>query len=113
MSPRNRLYLASLVILVAGLFAATLIYLTADEAPDGAVAYVIVNGAAHAISPSASKTYVRELRRFGGKTSVLFDEFGRWFGELWVGKALAGTVAWISVFLSLGLYLFARYLLPG
>ena len=52
------------------------------------------------------------MQRFGGKTALLFDDFSRWFGELWQGKTLAKTLAWISVLASLGIYTFAHSLGP-
>ncbi len=60
-----------------------------------------------------SKTYVRQLQRFGGKSAVLFDELGRWFDGLWQGRQLGVTIAWLSVFASLGVYLIARRTSPG
>lgn len=100
----------SAIVLAAGLLAAALIYVTVEDAQSSAAGYVIINGEAHAIPPSASKTYLRELQRFGGKAAVLFDEFNRWFAELWQGKSLAVTIAWISVFVSFALFLLGRCL---
>ncbi len=97
---KTRLYASSIIILLVGLCGALLIYLAAGEAPDSTADYEIVS----------SKMYIRELQRFGGKAAVLFDEFNRWFAGLWQGKSLAITVAWISIFVSLGLFLFARSL---
>ena len=88
---RARLQLAALAILVAGLLSAAAIYFSADEELDLSTSYVVV------IDPSVTKTYVRELQRFGGKAAVLFDEFNRWFASLWRGKALGVTIAWLSV----------------
>ena len=90
-----------------------LIYVTADDAPADAFGYLIVDGVAYPTAGSRSKTYVRDLERFGGKAAVLFDEINRWFAGLWQGKSLAYTVAWISLIFSLGLYLFARWLPPA
>jgi hypothetical protein len=56
--------------------------------------------------------YRRELQRFGGKAALLFDDFNRWFKGLWHGKSLAVTVVWITAFISLGVFLFARLLPP-
>ena len=36
--------------------------------------------------PATTKTYVRELERFGGEAAVLFDEFNGWFAARWHGK---------------------------
>jgi hypothetical protein len=49
---------------------------------------------------------------YGGKAAVFFDDFNRWFADLWHGKALAKVVAALSVFVSLGIYLFANSLAP-
>ena len=109
---KRRLRLSCLVILVAGLCGAMLIYLLAEDIPDDSLGYVIVNGTVYPLATRDSKTYRREVQRFGGKAALLFDDFNRWFVELWQGKALAKTVAWISVLVSLGLYLFANSLRP-
>lgn len=109
---RTRLYVACIAILATGLLGAALIYATAEDDPEDAASYVMIDGAAYPIAPGSSKTYVRQLQRYGGKAAVIFDEFSRWFGALWQGKSLAITVAWISVLVSLAVFLFARYLLP-
>ena len=112
-NPRTRCYAISIFVLIVGLSSALLINLTADDSPDTSGAYqvVIVDGVVYPVSPGDSKMYVREVERFGGKAAVLFDEINRWFFSLWRGKTLASTVAWITLALSLGLFLFARYLL--
>jgi hypothetical protein len=109
---QKRLYLGSIVILVVGLCSAILIYLTADEGAnaDDASEIVVVDGIAYPIPLRDSKMYRRELQRFGGKAAVLFDDLDHWFVGLWRGKALAVTVAWISAFLSLGVFLLEREL---
>jgi hypothetical protein len=107
---KTRLYLSCIVILAMGLCGSVLIYLTAEEAPVSAVSYVIVDGEAYPIAPQYSKSYLHELQRFGGKAAVLFDEFNRWFDALWHGKSLALTVGCISVFVALGIFLFANWL---
>lgn len=48
-----------------------------------------------------SKKYQHELEVIGGKGAVLAAEFSDWFGSLWHGKRLAGTIAVISVGVSL------------
>lgn len=109
---KKRLRLGGLVILVAGLCGAMLIYLVAEDIPDDSLGYVIVNGTLYPLAARDSKTYRREVQRFGGKAALVFDDFNRWFAGLWRGKTLAKTVAWISVLLSLGIYLFANALGP-
>jgi len=109
---KSRLYLGGAVILLVGLCSAALIYLTAGEASNSAEAYVLVNGVVYPVDLPHTKAYVHQLQHFGGKAAVLFDEFDRWFEGLWQGKSLAITVAWISVLVSLGIFLFAGYLPP-
>ena len=99
---RARLQLAAWLILAVGLASAAAIYLTADEAPELSTSYVVV------IDPSVTKTYVRELRRFGGQAAVLLDELMRWFASLWYGKALGITIAWISVASAVAMFWIAR-----
>jgi hypothetical protein len=107
---KARLYRICAAILAAGLCGAALIYVAADEAPESALNYVMVDGAAYPIAPQYSKRYRRDLEQFGGKAAVLFDEFDRWFEALWRGKTLGVTLAWISVLVSLAIFLFARWL---
>jgi len=109
---KHRLYACSLAILIVGLIGAMAVYALAVDAPDDGDGYVVVDGQAYPAGIYQSKRYQRELERFGGKASVLFDEFTRWFAALWRGKALGVTLGWLSVGASLGLYLLARYLYP-
>lgn len=107
-----RLYLAALAVMAIGLCGAALIYVTAGEVSDNALAYEIVDGNAYPIAARTSRTYVSQLRRFGGKTAVLFDEINDWFTGLWQGRSLAFTVAAITILISLGIFLFAAFLAP-
>jgi hypothetical protein len=106
----HRLYLAAAIVLIVGLGSAVVIWLTASDAPAQAYQYIVVDGKAYPIAGSQSKAYVRQLERFGGKASVLFDELGTWFVGLWRGKALAITVGWITLFVSGTLLLIAGWL---
>ena len=83
--------LAAALVLIVGLATAAAIYFTAEDEPQLTSSYVIV------MDPAMTKTYVRDLERFGGKAAVLFDEFNRWFAARWHGKALGVTIAWLSV----------------
>jgi hypothetical protein len=94
-------------VLVAGLLSAATIYLVADDEAT-ATAYVIVGDVAYPVDPTRTKTYVRQLERFGGKAAVLFDEFNRWFAGLWQGKALGVTIGWISVAAAVVIFWIAR-----
>jgi len=107
---KKRLRLSCLVILLAGLCSGLLIYLLAEDIPDDSLGYVIVDGKLYPLATHDSKKYRHEVQRFGGKTALMFDDFSRWFAELWRGKALARTVAGISVLIALGICLFAQSL---
>jgi len=102
--PRTCLSIASLLVLVAGLSAGLAFYVTAEDEPEATAASALL------LSPGTSKTYVRDLQRFGGKSAVLFDEFLRWFDGLWQGKALGKSVAALGALLALGMFLVARKL---
>ena len=90
------------LVLAFGLIAAGAIYFTAEDEQQLSTSYVVV------IDPALTKTYVRDLERFGGKAAVLFDDFNRWFAARWHGRALGVTVAWISVGAAGLLYWIAR-----
>src|SRR5258706_15362843 len=107
---KARLYRICAAILAAGLAVGALVYVAADEAPEGALNYIMVDGTAYPVAPQYSKRYRRDLEQFGGKAAVLFDEFNRWFEALWQGKALGITLGWIGAIVSLGIFLFARWL---
>ena len=109
---KKRLRLSCLIILAAGLCAAMLIYLLAEDIPDDPLGYVIANGSVYPLATRDSKSYRHEVQRYGGNAALLFDDFNRWFAGLWQGKALAKTVTWISILVSLGIYLFANSLRP-
>ena len=54
------------------------------------------------------KKYIHDLQLYGGNAAVLADEFMHWFYGLWRGESLAYTVGFITVALSLVLFLIAR-----
>ena len=105
---QRRFHLAGIFILVAGIFSAILVYITA--APDhgrGALGYEVVNGISYPIMPNDSKRYEYDLERIGGKSNVLAVEFTEWFKSLWHGRRLADTLAFISVGGSLACFFLA------
>ena len=106
--------ICSLVVVLVGLSSALLIYLTAgaDSDLDENVQIVVVDGKTYRVPLASTKSYRRELQRFGGGAALLFDDLDRWFEGLWRGRSLAITVAWITAFVSAGLFLFARQLPP-
>jgi hypothetical protein len=85
---QRRLYLISAIILLAGLGSAAVIYLTAENDPDNALIRDYEN----------SKRYIHSLELYGGKMNVLVDQFRRWLDSFWHGRALAFTVAGITLF---------------
>ncbi len=98
MSARQKyLYASAAVVLIVGLGSSAVIYFTASS-PNGAE---LLEGIEN------SKRYIHNLEVYGGKMNVLMDQFTRWFESLWQGKALAGSVALITVILSLCLFLVA------
>jgi hypothetical protein len=115
---RQRLYLASLLILVVGLCTAATLYVTMDnsEAAEDTYRIMIYNGKSYPIPVDSDRLYLRNLEQFGGKAAVLFAQFNRWFISLWRGKALAVTVLWITVIASVVAFVLARSVLepaPG
>jgi hypothetical protein len=94
---RTRLSLLAAIVLLVGLSSAVSIYLTAENAFE--------DGLVHQFEHS--KRYRHDLEVIGGKANVLADDFYRWFAGLWHGKSLAVTVGWISVIISVGLFLAA------
>jgi len=103
----------SVIILLAGLGSAILIYRTAEGTPYGVLGYEEGDGTVYPIMPEDSKQYLRGLELYGGKVNVLMDQFRRGFIGLWHGKSLAYTVACITIFTSLGVFYVANYLLPS
>ena len=102
----NRFAIAALFVLAVGIGAGATLYFTAEEpAP---TAYIMIGDTAYPYDPAASKTYIRQLQRFGGRGAVLFDEFNRWFATLWVGKTLGVTLICISGATALLLFCIGR-----
>lgn len=112
--PRQILHLAALAILAFGLGAAACIYFLTDDSDETAGGQVVIlsDGSTYSVPANATKLYVRDLQRFGGKAALVFDDLNRWFSGLWHGRALASTIFWISIALSLAVFLVARYLFP-
>ncbi|RFC49128.1 MAG: hypothetical protein DUW69_001040 [Verrucomicrobia bacterium] len=84
---RQKINRITAVGLLLGLGSALLIYLTV--APD--VVDPLLG------DPFTNKRYLRELRVMGGQGNVLAAEFNDWFAGRWHGRALAGTVAVLTL----------------
>jgi hypothetical protein len=100
---KKRLYCAAALTMLAGLSSSILLYLAAGDEPAADMVDEFLN----------SKQYAHELAVYGGKLTLLADDFYRWFGSLWQGRQLAFTIAGITVAVSLGLFLVARSQPPG
>jgi hypothetical protein len=104
------LNLISVIIMMVGLGSALLIYRTAEDNSYGALGYEEKGGTVYPIMPEDSKKYLRDLELYGGKANVVMDELRRGFMGLWHGKSLAFTVAFITIFISFGVFYVANYL---
>jgi hypothetical protein len=91
---RTRLYMAAAAVLLIGLLSAFAIYLTADDNSENILIYEYEH----------SKMYRHNIERYTGKWGVLFSDFIGWFDSLWHGRALASTVAFISIFLAICIF---------
>ena len=107
------LYLVSFIILLVGFGSAVWIYQTAGDSSNNDLGYEIVGGNVYPTTPSNTKRYSHDLELYGGKAAVLADQLSRWCAALWYGKTLAFTVACIALVLSVGVFLFARYVSSG
>lgn len=110
-NPKTFLSLITAIILMVGLGSAILIYLTAENDRDSFLVYEAAGGYVHPIAHEDFRMYRHDLELYGGKTSVLLDDFARWFAGLWHGKSLAFTVACITIYISFGFFLVAYFLL--
>jgi hypothetical protein len=109
---RTWLNLLSAVILLTGLGSAALIYHRAAPGPDSALGYESADGIISPLSPENSKLYRHNLEVYGGKFSVIMDDFRRWFVGLWQGKSLAVIIAGTALLISLALFSAAQRLAP-
>jgi len=99
---RSRRHLAvGAGILLAGLVAAVVIHVRSGTDPEALLE----------LSPETSKKYLHDLEMYGGTANVLAVQIETWFEGLWHGRALAWTVAVLSVLGSLG-YVFLTVVLP-
>ena len=98
---KKRIYLIASFILLVGFSASLIIYLTADHNPD------------NALGLEDSKIYRHDLEVFGGKANLLINDFRTWYAGLWHGESLAFTIAFITFFISLVLFLIAGHMDPG
>ena len=98
---RFRLLVAA--VLVVGLSTALAIYMTAAAGP---------------VKPPGddsndSRQYLRQMQVYGGTANVVATEIREWFGSLWHGKRLAGTVAVATVLFAGAVWFFTVPLPSG
>ena len=98
---RRRINQYTALLLILGLGCALVIYLQASQARVDPLLG----------DPWATKKYSRELRMIGGKANVLAVEIEDWFAGLWQGESLAGTIALLTVGLTLAFRFLAQH--PG
>ena len=89
LAPRHLRWLAS-GICILGIGLAIVLYVTAASPSPPPLGY----------DPFTSKKYVRALELYGGKINVLAVELHQWLARLWRGKALAYTIAVLTLTLS-------------
>jgi hypothetical protein len=109
---RAWLQLCSAVILLAGLGSAAVIYHRAMHNPSGALGYEAADGTIYPIMPGDTKLYRHNLEVYGGKFSVIMDDFRRWFSGLWQGKSLAAIIAGTAILLAWALFAAAQHPAP-
>jgi hypothetical protein len=107
LQPRTWLNLIGAITLLVGLGSAALIYHHAAN-PSGASGYEAADGTIYPIMPGDSKLYRHNLEVYGGKFSVIMDDFRRWFIGLWQGKSLAVIIAATAILISWALFAAAR-----
>jgi hypothetical protein len=102
------LNLLGLLVLLVGFGSAVVIWRTQDRIDrqdrDGGT----TDGAAAPLAPEDSRRYTHDVEQYYGKTGLLADEWTRWFEGLAHGKALAKTIAVLSLAAAGGCFLSAR-----
>ncbi|HET9793343.1 MAG TPA: hypothetical protein VFS34_02685 [Thermoanaerobaculia bacterium] len=99
MADSRRLQRIRRAILAIGFAAAIVIYVVAGPDADNPNGY----------DPMQNKMYLHDLELYGGKANILAAEFRDWFVELWQGRTLAFTVAFLTVLIFLGMRFVARF----
>jgi hypothetical protein len=95
---KRRLYQIAAIILLVGLTCSVLIYLYAEKDEESTMITQF----------EQSKRYRHDLELTGGKGIVALSNFMKWFESLWKGEALAFTMAGLSIFSSLVVFLIAK-----
>lgn len=109
---RARLNIIGVVVLIAGLLCAVLIYRSAANNAANAGNTVGYDENGNPVPPEDSKVYQRSLELYGGKANLLADQLRRWLAGFWQGKTLAFTIGFVTIVASFALLGVANYLLP-
>ena len=101
----ERLRLIGVLVLIAGLLAAALVYWNASRGADPRLTqgYEIVGGQVYA-SAQADMARQRQIEHIGGKAAVWAVEFNEWLGSLWQGTRLATTLAILAALVALACF---------
>jgi hypothetical protein len=86
--PHKRIFRAGVVILVAGLLSAALIYVFAADTEA-------------TVELGDRRVNEFQIERIGGKATVYVVRFNEWLGSLWHGRQLAVTLGIISIVIAL------------
>lgn len=89
---RRQINQITVLLLLLGFGSALAIYLMASPTPVDPLLG----------PPLVTKKELREMMAIGGNANVLSTEIRDWFAGLWHGKSLAGTVAVLTVGVTLG-----------
>jgi hypothetical protein len=105
---RLTLKLLGLLILLAGLGSAVVIWQAQDriDRQDGEGG--ATNTGAAPVAPEDSRRYTHDVEQYYGETGLLADKWTRWFEGLAHGKSLAMTIAVLSVVAASGCFFSAR-----
>jgi hypothetical protein len=95
---RTWLNLIGTVILLVGLGSSGFIYQRVENDPYGPLDF------------ENSKLYRHNLEVYGGKFSIIMDDFSRWFSGLWQGKSLALIIACATIIIAFGVFYAANHL---
>lgn len=109
----QRLTFMSAVVLFIGLAGSLAVYIVADQGSAGTMGYDMVGGNLYPSGNERSKKYMHDVELYGGKAAVFADDINRCLNGMWQGTALAYTLAFLTVMVSAGLFLAARYAQAG
>lgn len=93
---RVLLRLCAVLVLLAGLGGAVVLYINAPDEAAAGDNYVIEGGVAYRVSPWDSRSYQRNLEYLGGKSAVLMTQAREWLAAAWNASTQAVLLACVS-----------------